>query len=144
MFAGLCSPSPSSAVFPGSGFFSSRFSPAEEKEQVFPEILARKDLEITLIGLAQTPNYHSQQALQTRLGYIPNLTGGDGGKGVHPTHTGWTRSLGRGSHHPKQAGGWRMEVTQAKMREFYNIKQYFMDPKSCKAIHAERRVPRSN
>lgn len=76
-----------------------------------------------------------------RMGYIPNLTAGDGGKGAHPTHTRWKRSLGRGRHHPKKAGWRRMEVTQTKMTEFYNIKQYVMDPKSCKAVHTERRAP---
>ena len=77
----------------GLGFYSSRFFPPDshltcwptssilatqqpqwkKKKQVFPEILARKDLGMTLIGLAQTPNYHSQQALQTGWVTFPVL-----------------------------------------------------------------------
>ena len=45
----------------------------EEEKQAFPEILAGKDLAMTLIGLAQTPNYHSQQALQTGWVTFPIL-----------------------------------------------------------------------
>lgn len=136
VFSGLCSPSLSSAVFRGLSFYPSRFSPPDSHLTCWPtsSILAtqqphgRKKTSLSWNSCQKGPSDDSDWSSSdpklsfsaspaNRMGYIPNLTAGDGGKGAHPTHTRWKRSLGRGRHHPKKAGGRRMEVTQTKMTE---------------------------
>lgn len=126
ILSGLCSLSLSlslnSAIFLGLGFCLNRCPPPDSHlTHWLSSILATQHAQWKKTSLSwdscqQRPSKDTgrssldhililHQALLTGLSHIPNLGAGDGGKHIHPTHTGWKRSL-TGERYPVTRRRW--------------------------------------